>query len=122
VHIMLDGRGCHHLDDPRAIEVFIEQCAQLCQMEILSGPVTAAVIGEGIEDGWSGQAIIKQSGIQVHTFPEARFIYIDVFTCGPDIESQVIADCAQTMFGLQEHHVKVLDRGKQHRLQVGLGG
>jgi len=119
MHLMIDGYITKHLDDRKALEAFVKYIASICNMQILSGPHTVEVTDENYEDGWSSVAVSKQSTIAVHMFSLARYIYIDVFTCGqrPDIEKIVLM--ARGIFGLYNEQVIALPRGHQHRGQDG---
>jgi len=50
------------------------------------GVVGATVVGEAFHhfspQGVSGTVVIAESHLSVHTWPEARYVAVDIFTCG----------------------------------------
>ena len=69
--------------------------------------------GKPSDWGISGFALIAESHITVHTFPERRYANIDVFSCKPfDVESTIAA--ARAAFGLRSVQCSVLERGLEY--------
>ncbi|WP_014511582.1 adenosylmethionine decarboxylase [Saccharolobus solfataricus] len=65
------------LKDTKRLEQIIKEAADIGNMNILD--IKSWKIGEGV----SVVAIILESHITIHTWPEYRFATVDVYSCGP---------------------------------------
>jgi S-adenosylmethionine decarboxylase len=61
--------------------------------------------------GYSGWVPIIESGIQIHTSANNRFVSIDVYSCNPFNEADVV-DFVKTWFGPKQIDTCFLHRGK----------
>lgn len=86
--IIIEGFGCGKNPSIEDIYNFFEQLTKRINMRILVPPmiVRVPVINcvDSIETndvGVSGQMIWLESGCQIHTWPEEKFVALDVFSC-----------------------------------------
>lgn len=77
-HILLDFFGAKNLTDVHYIEAALRHAAMACQATILDVKLHSFGEGEGI----TGVALLAESHISIHTWPETEFIALDVFMCG----------------------------------------
>ncbi len=78
-HVYGNLKGCRNVEalkDPAAIENMLRKAGEEGGMTILD--VKSWKIGEGV----SAVAIVLESHITVHTWPEYRFATVDVYSCG----------------------------------------
>ncbi len=91
-HLIAEFYGCPYaaLDDVAAMRGHLRAAA---------AAVGATVVGEAFHryapQGVSGVLLIAESHLSVHTWPEAGYVAVDIFTCGgldPRPGFQVIGD------------------------------
>lgn len=63
--------------------------------------------------GVSGFVMIAESHISIHTFPDRRFVSIDIYTCKDHLETEKIIDILKGEFGLKETETNIIKRGKR---------
>ncbi len=54
--------------------------------------------------------MIAESHISLHTFPERRLIWADIFSC-KEFDAASVVDDLRRRFGLREMKVNILERG-----------
>ncbi len=77
-HVLLDFYDAAHLEDTTYIEQTLREAAQHCGATVLN--VSLHHFGEG--QGVTGVALLAESHISIHTWPETGFAAIDIFMCG----------------------------------------
>jgi S-adenosylmethionine decarboxylase len=77
-HLILDFWGAKHLDDLERMENALRQCVDQCAATLLHIHLHHFSPNGGI----SGVAVLAESHISVHTWPERDFAAFDVFMCG----------------------------------------
>jgi S-adenosylmethionine decarboxylase len=78
-HVYGNLKGCRNYDaltNPAVIERVLREAGRVGRMTILD--VKSWKIGEGV----SAVAIVLESHITIHTWPEYRFATVDVYACG----------------------------------------
>jgi S-adenosylmethionine decarboxylase len=107
-HVIIDAKECNeeYLDNKRKIKKIIKECAQIYNLHIMGfkfhkfKPI-----------GLSGFAILAESHIAIHTWPEYKFVSVDVFTCGNNMNTEKVAKyIVKKLNGKIAQEVK-LDRG-----------
>lgn len=77
-HLLIDFWGAKFLQNQSYIESALRHAAQVCGATVLSVHLHAY----GEEAGVTGVAVLAESHISIHTWPEIRYIALDVFMCG----------------------------------------
>ncbi len=77
-HLLIDFWGASNLDDITLIEQALSQAALACNATILK--INLHSFGE--KSGITGVALLAESHISIHTWPEINFVALDVFMCG----------------------------------------
>ena len=77
-HLLLDLWDASHLDDIEHIENAMRECVDVCGATLLHIHLHRFSPSGGI----SGVAILAESHISVHTWPERHYAAFDVFMCG----------------------------------------
>ena len=88
-HVLLDLWGARHLDDPEHIEGAMRRAADVAGATLLH--IHLHCFGDG--GGVTGVAVLAESHITVHTWPERGFAAFDVFMCGgsrPDLAAEAL--------------------------------
>jgi S-adenosylmethionine decarboxylase len=78
LHLLLDFWGATHLQNMEFIEQTMRQAAEICGATVLDVKLHSFGAGMGI----TGVAILAESHISIHTWPETGFLALDVFMCG----------------------------------------
>jgi S-adenosylmethionine decarboxylase len=77
-HLILDFWGATHLDDLQLMESALRECVTNCRATLLHLHLHHFSPNGGI----SGVAVLAESHISVHTWPERSFGAFDIFMCG----------------------------------------
>lgn len=78
MHVLVDFWEASHLDDTVAIEAALREAADACGATLLHVHLHAFSTNGGV----SGVAVLAESHISIHTWPELEFAAFDVFMCG----------------------------------------
>ncbi len=115
VHLMMDGYGCDRvsLEDMSLIYNFLDDYPAAMNMTKIMPPYVFRYHGS-VPDDWgiSGFVLIAESHISIHTFPEKRYLSLDMFSCKP-FDTQQAAVTIKDYFNIQKYEMKVLDRGQE---------
>ncbi len=77
VHLIVDLHGAERLDDIEHIETTLRRCVEAARATLLHMHVHHFQ-----PNGVSGVAVLAESHISIHTWPEAGYAALDVFMCG----------------------------------------
>lgn len=69
---------------------------------------------EFVNGGFTLLALLKESHVSIHAYPENRSLFIDVFTCG-NINASIIIEEITRFFMPQKSVIKVIDRGSKDK-------
>lgn len=78
VHLLIDLHGASRLDDPSHIRQALVDAAAACGATLLD--IKLHSFGE--QSGITGVALLAESHISIHTWPEQHYAALDVFMCG----------------------------------------
>jgi len=78
LHLLIDFWNAKHLQDQAHIENALNAAAQACGATVLG--LYLHSFGENA--GITGVAVLAESHISIHTWPEINYIALDVFMCG----------------------------------------
>jgi S-adenosylmethionine decarboxylase len=107
VHLIVDLHGAKGLDDIDLIESTLRRCVDAAGATLLH-----IHLHHFQPNGVSGVAVLAESHISVHTWPEIGFAALDVFMCGqanPDACIPILREA----FKPKDIEVKDLLRGQQ---------
>lgn len=88
-HLLIDYWGATHLNDPALMEQALREAAEAADATVLHVHVHEFGGGGGV----SGVAVLAESHISVHTWPELDYAAFDVFMCGncrPELAERVL--------------------------------
>ena len=78
LHLLVDFWECRGLRDAEGIERVLREAATACGATVLN--VMLHNFGEG--GGITGVALLAESHISIHTWPETGYAALDLFMCG----------------------------------------
>jgi S-adenosylmethionine decarboxylase len=77
VHLIVDLHGAEGLDDIDLVEATLRHCVDAAQATLLH-----IHLHHFQPNGVSGVAVLAESHISIHTWPDAGYAALDVFMCG----------------------------------------
>lgn len=87
MHLIIDLFGAKHLDDMERMEQAMRDCVEQCKATLLHIHLHHFTPNGGI----SGVAVLAESHISVHTWPERDYAAFDVFMCGDSEPENAVA-------------------------------
>jgi S-adenosylmethionine decarboxylase len=90
-HLLIDFWGARRLDEIDFIELALNQAALACGATVLA--IHLHSFGE--KAGITGVAMLAESHISIHSWPEIDYVALDVFMCGssnPHLALPVLRD------------------------------
>lgn len=105
-HALLDCFGAKGLQDAAFIERAMRDAAAACGATVLH--INLHSFGEGA--GITGVAILAESHISIHTWPESGYAALDIFVCGGCLVQKAV-DVLLQHFAPMSHKVDIYQRG-----------
>lgn len=112
MHVIIDGYGGDpdKLADENVVRVILDQVPEMMGMTKITQPYVLRYTGSKPEDwGVSGFVMIAESHISMHTFPERRLVWADVFSC-KDFDAQPVLDEIKKRFALRTMETQSIPR------------
>ena len=106
IHLLIDLYGASHLNDMKHIEKTMLRCIKAAGATLLH-----IHLHPFEPDGVSGVAVLAESHISVHTWPENRFAAFDVFMCG-NTKPELCIEIMREAFEAENVEVQEILRGK----------
>ncbi len=116
-HCILEVRGCpfHLLNDL----AFIEQSLELASQKGLS-TLLQLTSQKFDPQGVTALALLAESHLSIHTWPEHGYAAIDMFTCGDHATPKVACEFLIERFEATDHTLLVLPRGSKIRESLAM--
>jgi S-adenosylmethionine decarboxylase len=105
-HLIIDLYGARRLDDMKHVESTLERCVEAAGATLLHTHLHRLTPTGGV----AGVAVLAESHISVHTWPEANYAALDVFMCGGS-DPHAVMDVLKKAFGTENVSVKEHRRG-----------
>ena len=106
-HLLLELYRCdsEKLNDESFLRCKLNRAAKLAKATVLN------LISNKFEpQGVTAIALLSESHISIHTWPESNYSAVDIFTCGtnmlPELASQYLIEALKA----EEHFLRVIDR------------
>ena len=106
-HLLLELYRCNYekLNDESFLRCTLNKAAKLAKATVLN------LISNKFEpQGVTAIALLAESHISIHTWPESNYSAIDIFTCGrnmlPELASQYLIEALKA----EEHSLRVIER------------
>jgi len=106
-HIILEMWGCHNLDSVETAEHALRDMVNALDVTLLDlkvypfSPV-----------GITGMAIVSESHLVIHTWPEYGYAAVDLFTCGAPRDPQAAIGVLRHYFAPEHIGVMEINRGQ----------
>ena len=106
-HFLLElyNCDCEKLNDESFLRCILNRAAKLANATVLN------LISNKFEpQGVTAIALLAESHISIHTWPESNYSAVDIFTCGqnmtPELASQYLIEALKA----EEHFLRVIER------------
>ena len=106
-HLLLELYQCNYekLNDESFLRCILNRAAKLANATVLN------LISNKFEpQGVTAIALLAESHISIHTWPESNYSAVDIFTCGqnmmPELASQYLIESLMA----KEHSLRVIER------------
>ena len=106
-HLLLELYKCDYekLNDESFLRCTLTRAAKLANATVLN------LISNKFEpQGVTAIALLAESHISIHTWPESNYSAVDIFTCGqnmlPELASQHLIDALKA----EEHSLRIIER------------
>lgn len=106
-HLLIEVCDAKNLDDAMGIKQMLVDCALAAGATVLHTHTHVFTPSGGV----SGVAILAESHISIHSWPEIGYAAMDVFMCG-DTQPEAAVDIIKAMFATDKVVVKLHKRGQ----------
>lgn len=107
-HLIVDLFGARRLDDIQHIKRTLERCVDVAGATLLHIHLHHFTPNGGV----SGVAVLAESHISIHSWPEANYAALDVFMCG-DAKPQNCVDVLREAFDAEDVVLTTHHRGSE---------
>ncbi|MCW3796879.1 adenosylmethionine decarboxylase [Sphingomonas sp. BN140010] len=107
VHLIADLTGCEGLCDAGLIETVLRKAAAAAGATVLD--VKLHGFGEG--QGVTGVALLAESHISIHSWPEEDFAAVDIFVCGSRCDPHAALNVIVDGLRAQSSQAQIVRRG-----------
>ncbi len=106
-HLLLElyGCDCEKLNDESFLRCILNRAAKLANATVLH------LISNKFEpQGVTAIALLAESHISIHTWPESNYSAVDIFTCGQNMLPELASQYLIVSLVAQEHSLRVINR------------
>lgn len=106
-HLIAELHGCTGLGDVQLIEQALIDAAAAAGASLLDVHVHSFGAGQGV----TGVALLAESHISIHSWPEHGYAAIDIFLCAPRHDIHAALLVLSTALNASEVHERSIARG-----------
>ena len=106
-HLLLELYRCDYekLNDESFLRCSLNRAAKLAKATVLN------LISNKFEpQGVTAIALLAESHISIHTWPESNYSAVDIFTCGQNMMPEVASHYLIEALKAEEHFLRVIER------------
>tara|TARA_B100000614_G_scaffold185253_1_gene166066 strand:+ start:800 stop:1234 length:435 start_codon:yes stop_codon:yes gene_type:complete len=106
-HLLLELYRCDYdkLNDESFLRCTLNRAAKLAQATVLN------LISNKFEpQGVTAIALLAESHISIHTWPESNYSAVDIFTCGKNMLPEIGGQYLIEALNAEEHFLRVIER------------
>ena len=112
-HLLLELYGCdfEKLNDESFLRCTINYAAKLANAKVLN------LISNKFEpQGVTAIALLSESHLSIHTWPESSYSAVDIFTCGKNMKPNLSCKYLIQALMAKEHFLRIIDRNPPLKL------
>ena len=113
-HLLLELYGCNSqkLNDELFLRFLINKSAKTANATVLN------LISHKFEpQGVTAIALLAESHLSIHTWPESKYAAIDIFTCGKNMRPDLAIKLFIEMLEASDHISKIINRKYPNKFQ-----
>ena len=106
-HLLLELYSCDNekLNDESFLRCTLNKAAKLAKATVLN------LISNKFEpQGVTAIALLAESHISIHTWPESKYSAVDIFTCGQNMLPELASHYLIESLKAEEHFLRVIER------------
>jgi len=106
-HLLLELYGCDYekLNDESFLRCSLDRASKLAKARVLN------LISNKFEpQGVTAIALLAESHISIHTWPESNYSAVDIFTCGQNMKPELASQYLIETLKAEEHFLRVIER------------
>ena len=106
-HLLLElyRCDCEKLNDESFLRCALNKAAKLAKAKVLN------LISNKFEpQGVTAIALLAESHISIHTWPESNYSAVDIFTCGQNMIPELASQYLIQSLMAEEHYLRVIER------------
>jgi len=106
-HLLLELYRCDYakLNDESFVRCTLNRAAKLAKASVLN------LISNKFEpQGVTAIALLAESHISIHTWPESNYSAVDIFTCGQNMLPELASQYLIQTLKAEEHYLRVIER------------
>ena len=106
-HLLLELYGCDYekLNDESFLRCSLNRAAKLAKATVLN------LISNKFEpQGVTAIALLSESHISIHTWPESNYSAVDIFTCGKNMLPELAGQYLIEALKAEEHFLRIIKR------------
>ena len=106
-HLLLElyRCDCEKLNDESFLRCTLNKAAKLANATVLN-----LISNKFDPQGVTAIALLAESHISIHTWPESNYSAVDIFTCGQNMMPELASQCIIKSLLAQEHTLRVIER------------
>lgn len=106
-HVIIELWGCSDvINDAGRVETAMRNAVDAAKATLLN-----IFVHEFSPQGVTGVAVLAESHLSIHTWPEYGYVAADVFTCGSTTRPEAAAALLKAAFGAETADIRELQRG-----------
>ena len=106
-HLLLElyGCDCEKLNDESFLRCTLNKAAKIAKATVLN------LISHKFEpQGVTAIALLAESHISIHTWPESNYSAVDIFTCGQNMMPELASQYLIQSLRAEEHSLRIIER------------
>tara|TARA_Y100000766_G_scaffold85001_1_gene72230 strand:- start:220 stop:654 length:435 start_codon:yes stop_codon:yes gene_type:complete len=106
-HLLLELYRCDYekLNDESFLRCTLNNAAKLSKATVLN------LISNKFEpQGVTAIALLAESHLSIHTWPESRYSAVDIFTCGKNMKPEIASQYLIESLIAEEHFLRIIHR------------
>ena len=106
-HLLLELYKCdsEKLNDESFLRCILNRAAKLAKATVLN-----LISNKFDPQGVTAIALLAESHISIHTWPESNYSAVDIFTCGQNMMPEVASQYLIKALKAEEHFLRVIER------------
>ena len=106
-HLLLELYGCNYekLNDESFLRCLLNKAAKLSKATVLN-----LISNKFQPQGVTAIALLAESHISIHTWPESNYSAVDIFTCGQNMMPEHASQYLTEILKAEEHFLRVIER------------